>query len=177
MSEVLIKSIAQQRTMDNVLEVITIPAPGAGNQLVFNFPGDRVWRIRSILASYTTSAVVANRQPALTLKRGTDVVLAVPQGITVPASSAVFVSWSLYGPQAGAVTPFGVVATPLPEIIIPGGWTFSTLVSAGDVGDAWGQFNIMADSTLIQPTGTHEYRDALELAERYETSPFLGGSQ
>lgn len=173
MSDKLMSALAHQSTMDRVLEVLPVPTPAPGAQFVFTLPGDRIYRIRGVSALLTTSAVVGNRLPAITIDDQSQVTSGAQSNVVTPASTAVRYLWNHQSVTATAAAAGGVVTNGLPDIVVPGGYRIRSVATAFDVADQWSAVNVWVESLLFQPMGVHEYRDALELIQRIMTSPYL----
>ena len=116
-------------------ERIILPAPAAGQQWSYKVDGRYVERLVAVNFALTTSAVVANRFPVVLLRDNNGVVIAeVPAGNAVAAASTVaayLVNGSPNTAQGAAGNTYGF----LPEILIPGDWTWGSGVGAMDPGD------------------------------------------
>lgn len=109
--------------------------PGAGLQWAHK--GDGRYYTRLLAATFTlvTSAVVANRFPAVTLTDSNGkVVTSVPAGGTVVASSTLNVFLAT-GAPAYAFGASGGTFGFLPDILIPPDWVWSSAVAGIDPGD------------------------------------------
>lgn len=177
MSDKLMGALAHQSTMDRTLEVLRVPNPVAGAQWQLVLPGDRIYRLRGVAATLTASVAVANRQPALTFDDQSSVVgSAVHGGVTV-ASGVTRYTWNIDYAAFPAAVVGGVASAPLPVLVLPGGYRVNSVASGFDVADQWSNVTVWAETLLAQPMGTHEFRDMLELFERFVTSPYLSGSE
>lgn len=175
MSDALMRALAHEGTVDRVLGVVRVPSPTAGAQFAFALPNDRIWRIRGVSALLTTSGVAGNRLPALTFDDQASVVAAAASNVATAATLAVTYSWNPGGQVSSTAAAGGVVSNKLPELVLPGGYEIKSVCSAFDVGDQWSSVRVWAETLAHFPMGVHEYRDAIELAERVMSSPFLGG--
>lgn len=115
--------------------------PAAGADFVFTVPANTRMRIISLDATLTTSAAVANRNPALIVDDGANVVGEINAGVNQAASLAQEYTW-------GDTLPFsalfgGNLTAPLPSnLILPGGWRVRSETTAIDVADQWTNANI-----------------------------------
>lgn len=175
MSDSLLRALAHQATLAHVIEKVNVANPGAGNQWSFALPGDRIWRIRGVVGKLTTSAVAGNRQVGITVSDQSDVLACAVAPAVTAAALATTYAFNINAPGNATASAGGFASCPLPDIIVPGGFIIASVATAFDPGDAWTGVRIWAETLLSQPMGVHEYRDALELAERVMTSPFLGG--
>jgi hypothetical protein len=176
-SDKLMGALAHMATMDRTLEVLRVPNPAPGAQFQLTFPGDRVYRVRAVSAKLTASVAVANRQPALTLDDQSSVVASAVHGAVTVASGVTTYTWAVDYAAFPTVIVGGVASAPLPVLVFPGGYRLTSVAAGFDVADQWSAINVWVETLLAQPMGAHEYRDALELFERFITSPFLSGSE
>jgi hypothetical protein len=112
----------------------------AGADLAYKPSTSSPWKLLSMVATLTTSAVVGARAPTLQfLDQNGTLVLAIPASGTTAASLATVYSWYVAGspsPGAGAVGG-GYASGVLPSFWLPAGWSVKTKTVAIDVGDAW----------------------------------------
>jgi len=112
---------------------IPVPAAGAG----WSYKADGRFLTRLLAATFTlvTSAVVANRFPALALTdQGGKVMAAVPAGGTVVASSTLTANLAVGGPAYAFGTSGGTYGF-LPDLLIPGDWSWTLSIAGEDAGD------------------------------------------
>lgn len=116
-------------------ERIYVPPPAAGAQWTYKSDG-RYWeRLVAVRWNFAASAVVATRFTTLQLKDVNGVILTeVPAGSGVVASTAVQPSLTTNAPGFATGAQFQVPGY-LPDLLIPGDWTWGTVTSAMDVGD------------------------------------------
>lgn len=116
-------------------DIVYVPSPAAGGNWSYKVDGRYSERLIAVRFVLVTSAVVANRFPVLYLQDANGVnVLSVWAGGTVPASKTNGVNlaqtYTLQSNYGGAET-FG----PLPDLLIPSGYTLASVVQNIDVGD------------------------------------------
>lgn len=175
MSE-LMAALANQVLTDRVLEVLHPSAqPAAGAQVAFNFPGDRIYRLRGVVVKLVTSAVVGNRQLAITLDDQASVVAAAASQILVPASTTATIAFAKEAPSTATSLAGGFATAGLPELIFPGGYVLRTLSSAFDVADQITLVSVWAETLLVQPFGVHEQQGVWRLEQQAAGSPSIGG--
>ena len=116
-------------------ERVILPAPAAGQQWTYRVDGRYTERLVAVTFSLTTSAVVANRFPVVVLRdnNGT-VVTEVPAGNAV-AASATLTTYLVNGSPGTAQGGVGNTYGFLPEILVPGDWSWGSGVGAMDPGD------------------------------------------
>ena len=116
-------------------ERIVLPAPAAGQQWSYKIDGRYTERLVAVTFGLTTSAVVANRSPVVLLRDNTGTVITqVPAGNAVAAAStltAYLVNGSPNTAQGAAGNTYGF----LPEILVPGDWSWGSGVGGMDPGD------------------------------------------
>jgi len=172
MSESLMRALAHEALQDHTLEVVRVAKPAAGAQWAFTFPGDRIWRVRGVTALLTTSAVVANRIPALSLDDGANFLAVAGHVAATAAGSATEYGWNTFAPLMTAPSG-GFASAGLPDLTFAGGLTLRSQCGGFDVGDQWSAVVIWAETLLHQPTGVNEFQRWLELTQRIMTSPTL----
>lgn len=116
-------------------KTVLLPKPAAGAGWTYKIDGRYVERVIGISFVLNTSAVVANRFPAVNLLDNLgNIISSVPAGGAVVASSSItnylFVGAPAYGFGSSGGN-FGF----MPDIVIPGDWAWQALVSSMDAGD------------------------------------------
>lgn len=126
-----------------LLRPLTFPAPGAGAELVINAPGDATWELLSLRFTFTASAVVANRHPALVIADpdGKEFMRFDPQ-VVIAAAGVVDINFraGLGYVQVANPTLFGLPDHPM--AILPG-WQIKTTTALLDVADAYSNVRLM----------------------------------
>lgn len=116
-------------------QTVTPPAPAAGQQWSYKVDGRYTERLVAVTFTLTTSAVVANRSPVVVLRDNNGTVITqVPAGNAVAATStltAYLVNGSPNTAQGAAGNTYGF----LPELLIPGDWSWGSGVGGMDPGD------------------------------------------
>ena len=116
-------------------ERIILPAPAAGQQWSYRVDGRYTERLVAVTFALTTSAVVANRFPVLLLRDNNGTVITeVPAGNAVAAASTV-TAFLVNGSPGLAQGAVGDTYGFLPDLLIPGDWTWGSGVGAMDPGD------------------------------------------
>ena len=116
--------------------IIKLAGPPPGNGLVVTVPGGVAWRLLMLFSQLATSDVVGTRYPYLTITDGTWEVCHLPVGITVTASSVVWLNWIADpGSTLGSVAYFAVGPLPGRVLLMPG-WSVLLSVLNMDVGDS-----------------------------------------
>jgi|SRR5690348_3592699 len=118
-------------------ERIIVPNPGAGANWVHTVDGRYYERLLSCRYTFTTSATVANRFPGIEL-RDTDgnFVTVMPGGQNVAANVSLSAYLTLGGPAYAQGTAGNTVGF-IPDLLVPPGWTWGSVVGAMDPGDAF----------------------------------------
>jgi len=125
--------------------------PAAGADFTVSVPVNARWKVRSLAAQLTTSAVVANRQVVIAVADLTGVKFRGFPLQNIPASQAALIS-------AYPVTPFASVfltgfTVPLPpDLYLTGAPATSDVISSSTVGkdaaDQWGPIRLLVEEWL-----------------------------
>ncbi len=116
-------------------EPVYVPDPAAGNPWTHEVDGRYSERLISVSFTLTTSAAVGSRFPQVELVDANDkVVLSVPAGDTVVASSSVSPNLML-GAPAFAFGASGGTFGFIPDVLLPPGWAWNLAVFGIDVAD------------------------------------------
>lgn len=170
----LLKAVAQPVTYERTFQVIRVPNPAAGAQFSVTVPGDQAWRVLSVAALLTTSAVAGNRSCALLADDQQSVYLAADADVAITANLAVTVSWALGLITSTSVATGGVASAGLSDLVLPPGHRLRSAVTAFDVADQWSSIAIAVESLQTLPFGTRQEVEAETLA-RY-MAPYLQSS-
>lgn len=116
-------------------DVVYLPAPAVGAEWAYTADGRYYERVTAVRFAFTASAVVATRglQLRLTDANGT-IIQTVPLAGGVAAGANIMVNASVGAPVV-ATAGAGDVATYLPDVLIPPGWSWVSHVVAADPGD------------------------------------------
>jgi hypothetical protein len=110
--------------------------PAAGAELSDTVPTGARWELIAIVATLTTSAVVANRTPVLLLDDGANVVWRVGSAQTQAASTTESYSFG-QGTARSGTNPSAVVDILPNRGALLAGWRIRTLTAGIDVGDQY----------------------------------------
>lgn len=114
---------------------IYLPNPAAGAVWSRKVDGRFLERVLAVTFTLTTSAVVANRFPAVQLADSNGkVITAVPAGGAVAASQSLFVNLAVNGPAYSFGNSGGTYGF-LPDLLVPADWSWSAAVAGLDVAD------------------------------------------
>ncbi len=130
------------------IKIITIAAPAAGAELIQVVPLGRVWRILSFSATLTASSAVATRVPSIVIDDGSSVLLRVPTGGTITASTSALFQAAAIGGTTNGLTGVALSVVPLPEpmfYVVKPGWRVRTLTQLIDVADQWSAAQMVVD--------------------------------
>lgn len=116
---------------------IPIAAPAAGAD--FSTPQFRVWpwRLLGLVATLTTSAVVANRQVTLNLTDGNGITWRGTAPAVQAATTTVTYQLLPLATPSAPVAGLSTMALPADGLWIPRGWTLNVVTTLLDVGDQW----------------------------------------
>lgn len=124
-------------TLASSLTSATLANPGAGQQISLPVTSGETWRLQSVAATFTTSGVAGSRVIGWNIKDATgNIVYQFKLPVqTFAASKTVLFSVGIGGLSQSVADQVSMSA--LPDILMGSGWTFNTVVSSGDAGDAW----------------------------------------
>lgn len=170
----LLKAVAQPVTYERTLQVIRVPNPAAGAQWSVTVPGDQAWRVLSVAALLTTSAVAGNRSAALLADDQQSVFMGADSDVAIAANLAVTISWALGLITSTSIVTGGVASAGLPDLVLPPGYRLRSATTAFDVADQWSSIAIAVESLQTLPFGTKQETEA-ETFARY-LAPYLQSS-
>lgn len=136
-----------------VHRVLDVPAPVAGAEWSFTVPSLGWLRIRSIVATLTTSAVVANRVAGFTLSDPDRVAYAASSNLALPASSAQRIVYMPGTGSGGLVGAGGTLLVPLPDLIVPVGYVLKSFTGLIDVADQYSNVRMIVEEFDTHPAG------------------------
>ena len=114
---------------------VLIKAPAAGANWSYKVDGRYFERVLAVTFVLNTSAVVANRFPAVNVADNNGAIItSVPAGGTVVASTSLSVFLQLHAPAYAFGSSGGTFGF-FPDLLLPPDWTISSLISGMDVGD------------------------------------------
>ena len=118
-------------------EPLYLPNPPAGGGWSHTVDGRWLERLVTARWIFTTDAVVANRSVRLSLSdvNGT-IIMEVPATGVVTAGTVLAVELAVGLSAAGVAVP-GVSAGPLPDLLVPPGWTWMARGITLDPGDTF----------------------------------------
>jgi len=126
--------------LDDFILDVTVPNPGAGNEIAITIPSG-VWRVVSFCATLTTSAVVANRTFQMIWRQGVNAALFIflqAAGLTQAASLTNRYVGARGIPSSAALIATNSAIIQLPaDTVLTGGDTVSTSTVNLDPGDAY----------------------------------------
>lgn len=159
--ESLVNSLSRRSTYHRILRTIKVANPAAGADFVFTVEGGRIWQPVAVRALLTTSAAVANRVVNLNVTDGNDTLATLPNQGPQVASQVDAYTWADgYDLAGGSIAAVGSVATGLPPLALPAGYTLRGSTLALDVADQWSACTLFVIETAAQPQGVHEMQDA-----------------
>jgi len=128
--------------------IVTTAKPAAGVDVKATVPGATKWKVWSLRASLTTSAIAANRVPHLQITDGPNghVVTDFPAGNNQLAASTIN-----YAAGAGVVAANfdNTLVFVLPvDVVLLQGWTLGFATTALDAGDQWTALALLVTETL-----------------------------
>jgi len=130
------RSSVTDRLLPGVRRVLLIPPPAAGFEWGPVGPGGgRVWRLLGGFTFLQTSAAVANRTPGINISDGNEnVIRSYAPGVVAAGVSQRVGYWPASSAPGAGGSPL-IDNVPVPELLIPGGWTIASqtdLIQAAD---------------------------------------------
>jgi hypothetical protein len=114
-----------------------VASPAAGADWSIPVPAGAYWEPLAIVATLTTSAVVANRGPRVIANDGGIAFASLPSPVSATASAAWRFTWAHDG-VLNQSSPAGTgVMQAIPDLIVPGGGSLSVATNNLDVADQW----------------------------------------
>jgi len=114
-----------------------VPAPAAGAVWTHKVDGRYYERLLAVTYTFTTSAVVANRNIVLNMLDSNGVIITqVPGSFALPASTVASDFFQVNSPSYD-FAPGANTYRYLPDFLVPPGWSWNSSVSSIDVGDAF----------------------------------------
>lgn len=130
-------------------KVWTEPAPAAGADFTIKAPGPQFWLPVALTATFMTSDADVDRQPVLAVTDGTSIVAKVSTIDPIPASLTVEYTFLRSYPVLAQNDLGTLQVSPLPDVVLPTGWTIGFLTAGIDDADQWSDISV----TVIQITG------------------------
>ena len=125
-----------------VRQVVNIANPGAGNNWSFTIPGGYYGRLIAGQATFTTSAVVANRVTGIQINDGNVNLWSVLEPNAITANSTVFMSYTGQPITAQVAGVPAFVAIGIPVAWLEQGYILRSLSQNIDPGDTYTAINL-----------------------------------
>lgn len=125
--------------------------PAAGSDWLVPVPGGTRWRLHSVVAQLTTSAVVASRVVALHLGDGNGDIAVSPMLVSQAASLSYTYCWYPGAGHSPAASAGTACAAPLPSLMLDTAYTVSVQTAARDVGDQWSAITLHVEEYTTGP--------------------------
>lgn len=120
-----------------LVRTVAVPNPGAGLEWSAAVPSGAYWELLSIVATLSTSAVVANRAPRFQVTdEQSNVIDSISGGTITTAGGAARYSL-MAGLGATITTGVGSSSLPSPPLLLLPGWSIVSSTVAIDAGDLW----------------------------------------
>jgi len=122
-----------------LLDVFNLPVSklAAGADLNFQVPNGVIWRVVSLTAKFTASAVAASRIPAFFVKDQGGTVVYTYNIATITANQTGTFTFSEDVVTPATFASGGIFLEPQPSTWFPPLWSFGTTTAAIDAGDTW----------------------------------------
>jgi hypothetical protein len=121
--------------------------PAAGAEVAVTVPTNARWRLRSLVLALTTSAAVANREVAVNIDDGANVLAHVPARYTHTAGLARVYTFAPGLTSAVAAQDTGV-CVPIPDLDLLQGWRITTATSGKDAGDDYAAPRLLVEEWI-----------------------------
>jgi hypothetical protein len=119
--------------------------PAAGANFTLNIPTGEQWVLRSLRCILTTSAVVGQRVPALTLQTGAGAIMVhSPSNVNQTATNVFSYTWFAGAAGIANVGNAVICAWPI-ELRMQSGWQLQTITALLDVGDQYSSINLCVE--------------------------------
>jgi hypothetical protein len=139
--------ISGQEPWRRVRRTVKSAVPAAGAEATIQVPGDKLWRVESVLATLVTSATVANRTARLVISDSDGTFRAIPAATDQAASATSIYQWL---PLA---TPYVKGTYQLAQFVpltLQPGDTLATLTASIDATDAWSALTLRVVETTFR---------------------------
>lgn len=130
---------------------IPVASPVAGADWSFPVPGGAIWYPLSVVATIVTSAVVANRNIALTYSDESGAYVRIVTSATVPASTTSRQSWARGLGANGQGTTLSQQSQSLPSFPLLTGDSIGVSTIGIDAADAWSAIRIYVAEVEERP--------------------------
>jgi|SRR5579863_313913 len=124
--------------------------PAAGAEWGVAVPLGAVWRVISIVFKLVTSAVAANRIPAVAVINGTNDVLQVSETIAQPAGTTVIYEFGIAYPSTGVQISNLVTAAFPGDVVINSQFSLESSTTALQSGDQYSLVKLLVEEWLDQ---------------------------
>lgn len=123
----------------SVLQAVQISGqPAAGAEwTALTVPVGESYKLESIFCTFTTSAVVSNRQPRVQITDGANVIYESCGGTNYVASGTYRLSWGRLVPVATTAGSSTTSQFTLPDLWLPPGYTIASNTFGKDVADQY----------------------------------------
>lgn len=131
-----------------MLQTYKAAAVAANTPFTFTVPGQRIWRVLSVIATLTRAVGgTPNRALQLAISNGTVAILASPADDAGTEPGTLTVSWTNAQPNAVSSGGTGVSLGPLPVVVCQPGYVLTGTVLNAATGDQWTAAYAWVDET------------------------------
>jgi len=160
---------------DTILRPVAIAQPAAGAEWTITVPGYAYWRVLSIAAQLTASAVAASRSPRINVASSEGIFLTCSSPSNQTANQIVTYCVANFGLNAILNNNRVVLGMPLDRLWLQPGWTIKSQTTQIDAGDQWANIIAYVEEREIQGAGAEYTREQLELQRLAATlEPYRG---
>jgi hypothetical protein len=129
------------------LQAVTQPAAGA--DWTITVPGDKIWRVLSIVGKLVTSAAAATREATLQITDQSTTFMFIPAGTSQVASKTGQYCWFEQAQNRGTTLQTAITA-PIPSnLVLPGGMVLKSVTEVIDAGDQWSNVALWIEEGFI----------------------------
>lgn len=147
------------RRLPGVRRAVNIAAPAAGADISLKVPGGVMWRVVSLHATLTTSAVAGSRFPGWVVKVDGVTVVNYSAGISNTANGGP--NDFTFAPGAGAAVQAAFFSgwIPIPDFIMPSNAVFGPITNGLLAGDQWSAGGLLIEELYVTDQELSERRE------------------
>lgn len=128
------------------MEVLTVTAPGAGNEWSQTVTAGQIWELQTIRFRFVTDATVTNRTPRIFVNNGANTYFQVSGATNQAASLTIDYAFSNVGSAYAPTDNITRIAS-LPPLLVTGDEVITTNTTNRQAGDAFS--NIVLSYRLV----------------------------
>jgi hypothetical protein len=133
--------------------VVTVGNPAAGADWSVAVPAGKIWALCAIAATFTASAAVATRTPAVALGDGTNFPAQYLAGATgsggTTASGVTPYFWENGASENGFVSGSVNIQTAIGRFSLNSAWVIKTITQGIQAGDQWSAISLLVQESSV----------------------------